>query len=182
MSSRYVLAGAVLEAGDDVQLGAGRAEGRSVAAWRIHSGQINGIDVSDQVILTVWHHAAGDDGGTTVILFDERASPDQAEALIDAFEGRLGGPLASLAERTGGTSISARVPIEYWMAGNERVVWVPQRLKVVARLEPGGLHPNAEGQASEISVDFPEHRLTWRQSDVRARYSEFRLCREGGSP
>ena len=186
-SGDYVLAGAVLEAGDDIQLRAGRAEGRSVAAWRIRSGQIKGIDVSDQVILTVWRHSPGDDEGTMVILLDERASPDEAEALLEAFQGRLGGPLALLAERAGRTRISARVPIEYWTAGSERVVWVPQRLKVVARLEASrhpltgpprmsGLQPTAEGQASEISVELPEHRLTWRQSDVGVRYFEFRLA------
>jgi Protein of unknown function (DUF1326) len=187
MGNSYVLAGAVLEAGDDIQLRIGRAEGRSVAAWRIRSGQIKGIDVSDQVILTVWSHSPGDDGGTALTLLDERAGPDEAAALVEAFQGRLGGPLALLAEPAGHTRLSARVPIEYWTAGRDRVAWVPQRLKVVVRLEswmpllsapPGmsGLRPTAEGQASEISVELPEHRLTWRQSDVGVRSFEFRLA------
>src|SRR2546423_1349577 len=75
MGNSYVLAGAVLEAGDDIQLRVARAEGRSVAAWRITR-----------------------------------------------------------------------------------------------------FHPAAEGQASEISVELPEHRLTWRLSDVGVRAFEFRLA------
>ena len=67
----------------------------SLAAWRIEHGQVNGVDVADQVIVT-FDDGTAPKGGGGVMLLDEAATPEQALALVDAFSGRLGGPLADL--------------------------------------------------------------------------------------
>src|SRR6266542_5882080 len=92
----YVVRGSLLEAGDDAALDGGPdrvPHGRWVGVWRIDSGHINGIDVAGKIVLTV-RRRSRQDPGRGVVLLDERANPEQALVITDAFHGRLGGPLA----------------------------------------------------------------------------------------
>ncbi len=189
----YVLAGSVLEVSSGSVWQTGEAHpltrGRSVAAWRLRWGRINDVDVSGQVVLSVARRPNLGEGGGRAILVDERATPEQALALLDAFGGRLGGPLAMMAGPPAEAWGFAQVPIEYREAGTDRAVWVPDRLRVAARLagEPGHcparslrLQPTAQGQASEVSVEMPEHGLTWHDHQAAAISSEFRWDRNPG--
>lgn len=185
----YLLAGTVLEVNSGSVWQTGEAytlaRGGSVAAWWLRWGRINDVDVSGQVVLSVASHPNPGEGGVRAILVDERATPEQALALLDAFGGRLGGPLAMMAGPTAEAWRFAQVPIEYGEAGRDRTVWVPDRLRVAARLEAPGepghwparslrLHRTAKGQASEVSVQMPEHGLTWHDQEAAAISSEFR--------
>ena len=73
-------------------------------AWQIEGGDIDGVDVSGLAVVSVSHHM-GHRGDTAThpkmrlaLLVDHRATEQQAERLALAFSGRLGGPLAELAE------------------------------------------------------------------------------------
>lgn len=143
------------------------------------------------VILTVRSRSRHDSGRGAVLL-DERASPEQALAITDAFHGRLGGPLAFLAGPAGADQAFSQVPIEYWTAADERVAWAPQRVKVAARLESSlrrgprpattGLQCRAQGRAVEVSVDLPEYGLAWHESGVGARVWAFHLVSDAPTP
>lgn len=88
-------------------------------------------------------------GGTwTVLVVDEDASPDQCSALVEAFRGRLDGPLANLADVSGTViqSLQARITLdqvdERWTvtvtpAGAD----APSLVDVAA--EPAVLYPDA---------------------------------------
>ena len=86
-----------------------------VLAWHYDEGQVNGIDVAGRtfVILT---HIPGNilKGNFRVIVFvDDRATPQQEQALTQAFSGKLGGPLADFAQLFGEVVGVQRSPITF---------------------------------------------------------------------
>jgi len=69
-------------------------------AYHVDRGTIRGVDVGSlsfvRVVL-IPGNVLTPSSWTQVLFVDERASDEQMEAIVDAFEGRLGGPLADLA-------------------------------------------------------------------------------------
>ncbi len=84
-----------------------------VIAFHLERGTAGGVDVSGLTIANVAHipgnALAG--GWRSVLLVDDRASDEQHNALLDAFGGKLGGPLADLASLIGELVTVERVPI-----------------------------------------------------------------------
>lgn len=152
----YVIAGSVLEATN---------AGRALAAWRISAGRVNGVDVSGQVIVTFDDRTAAKGGGC-VMLLDEAATPEQALALVDAFSGRLGGPLADLVGPQSRDRSFAQVPLQYRVDGGVVSVLVPGRLRLVAGLDGGA--------TAEVLVTACEHDLVWHDDRARLTHREFR--------
>ena len=181
MEPGYVLEGSVLEARQGAQPATGSAGlGRSVAAWRIRRGCINRVDVSGQVVLVVSTGRRGLSGewAARLIILDERANPEQVLALLDAFRGRLGGPLADQAPPVAGEIGFSQVPISYRLDGRRAVVSVPDRLELVFRLDP----VDASAHASEIWMNVPEHDPVCVGNDFVAAYREFRFVEKEETP
>jgi hypothetical protein len=87
----------------------------SALAYRFDTGTIDGVDVSG-LSLGLAAHIPGNvlKGNFRVILFiDERATPQQEQALIQAFTGKLGGPLADYAQLFGEVVGIERAPIAF---------------------------------------------------------------------
>jgi hypothetical protein len=76
---------------------------QGILARFITSGRIRGVDVSGLTWLEVFQSPGNmlDGNIRKVVFVDSDASLDQVDALRDAFEGRLGGPLADLAALDG---------------------------------------------------------------------------------
>ena len=73
---------------------------QSINSWHVRKGQINGVDVSNLTIAGV-NNIPGNplDGNWKVIFFvDDKATPQQHDALVGAFTGKLGGPIKGIAE------------------------------------------------------------------------------------
>lgn len=178
----YVLEGTVLQARPAARLrtpGASRL-GPSVAAWRIRRGSVNGVDVAGAVVLVVLTCSPGgpDERISQLILLDEGANPEQVLGLVDAFRGRLGGPLADQARRVTEQLGFAQVPISYRLHGTRAVVSVPDRFRLVFRLEPAGASDPVIGRpahASEVWIHLPEHDLVGAGHDCPAAYRQFRF-------
>lgn len=87
----------------------------AVVAYHIDRGQIEGIDVSGLTLATIGHIPGNVLAGNhhLVVLIDDRANDEQAEALRRAFGGELGGPLADLAELAGEIIAIERHPISF---------------------------------------------------------------------
>ena len=86
-----------------------------VLAWHYDKGAINGVDVSGRtfVILT---HIPGNilKGDWRIVAYvDDGATDEQAQALLDKWTGKLGGPVADLAALVGEVLGVERVPITF---------------------------------------------------------------------
>lgn len=84
-------------------------------AWHFENGEVNGVDVSG-VTLAVLAHIPGNilKGNWRAIVFiDENATPEQEEALLNVYTGKLGGPVADLAQLIGEVVAVERVPVTF---------------------------------------------------------------------
>lgn len=86
-------------------------------SWVFHfdQGTISGIDVGDMNFGIVGRLDGSPADGTVraAVYVDERSSDDQHQAIMAAFTGELGGPLADLASLIGEVVATERVAIEY---------------------------------------------------------------------
>ncbi len=85
----------------------------SAIAYHFEQGQIEGVDVSGLTLGTVAHIPGNVLKGNFRVVFyiDERATPQQEQAIIKAFSGKLGGPLADMAQLIGEVVGVERAPI-----------------------------------------------------------------------
>ena len=118
----YSLEGSLLEAcscnvlcpcwiGEDPDLG----DCRSFLAYHISSGRVQGIDVSGLSVVAVCYIPGNVLAGNweVVVLVDDKATPEQKDALVAALGGALGGPLADLAQLFGIVKGVESVPISH---------------------------------------------------------------------
>lgn len=177
----YVLEGAVLEVSATSSAGrAGRHSGTpSVAAWQIRMGTIGDVDVCGQAVVVLLANGSARPGATParVLLLDEGASPEQVLALLDAFGGRLGGPLIEIIPPVAEERGFAQVPLEYRTTPGRAEVLVLDRLNVAVRLGPAGSEePTSTGQRSGIArvrLRLPDHDLAWDTDCATATYRSF---------
>src|SRR5213592_2807022 len=102
-----------------------------VLAWHFDRGSINGTDVAGRtfVILT---HLPGN--WRIVVYIDDGATDEQQQALLDVWTGKLGGPIADLAQLVGEVVAVERVPIVFTVEGVEGTVKFGEAAS--AELEP----------------------------------------------
>lgn len=72
-------------------------------AWKIDQGTVNAVDVSGLTICALCHIPGNILKGDwkVVVYVDDRASPEQKQALLDVWTGKLGGPVADLVQLVG---------------------------------------------------------------------------------
>jgi hypothetical protein len=90
----------------------------SALAWRVDSGHIEGLDVSD-LSLALSVHMPGNalaGGWKAAVFVDDRATDAQQDALLKLFTGQLGGAIADLAALIGEVVTVERVPITFTVA------------------------------------------------------------------
>jgi hypothetical protein len=118
----YHLQGTLLEAcscgvlcpcwiGEDPDLGTCQA----IVAYHYDHGEIRGIDISGLSMVMVAFIPGNVLAGNwrVAVMMDEKASDDQMNALLDAYTGKLGGPLADLAQLVGEVVAVERAPIAH---------------------------------------------------------------------
>jgi hypothetical protein len=94
----------------------------STLAWRVDSGSIEGIDVAGLTIAASVHipgNVLTPASWTAAIIVDERATPDQEQALLKVFTGQLGGAVADLAGLIGEVVSVQRAPIVFTVDGGK---------------------------------------------------------------
>jgi hypothetical protein len=98
----------------------------SVNTYHIDSGNIDGIDVSGRTIAFLVHIPGNVLKGNWKVaaVVDDGASDAQMDAIMSAFGGKLGGPLADVAQLVGEVVSVERAPITFEVkegAGNLKV-------------------------------------------------------------
>jgi hypothetical protein len=87
----------------------------SVNSWHVDKGEINGVDVSGLTLATL-NHIPGNvlNGNWRILVFvDDKSTAAQQEAMVNAFTGKLGGPIADLAQLYSEIVAVERVPISF---------------------------------------------------------------------
>jgi hypothetical protein len=88
---------------------------KGTLAWRIDHGEIAGLDVSDLTFAALAYIPGNILQGHWKVMayIDERATKEQEEAIVAAFTGKQGGPLADLAQLIGEVVGLQRVPMTF---------------------------------------------------------------------
>lgn len=199
--SLYSLEGSLLEAcscgvlcpcwiGEDPDEGACY----SFNAYHFDRGQIRGVDVAGLNFITV-NHIPGNvltpGSWRVVLLVDARATEEQREAILAAYTGQLGGPLADLAGLVGEVLGVESVPIDHRTAGGAGTLSVPGFIDAAMApyAGPGGAvttlrdsifstvprSPAYVSKASVHRVSMPEYGFEWEYQGRNAIQSDYAL-------
>ena len=87
----------------------------AVLAYHIEKGTIDGTDVSGLTFSLLGHIPVNVLAGNwrIAVFVDDKATPKQQEAILSAWTGKLGGPLADLAKLVGDVAAVERAPISF---------------------------------------------------------------------
>jgi hypothetical protein len=125
----------------------------------------------------------------TYALLDERATAEQETALLEAFTGKYGGPLADIAQLIGTVKGVERVPITHGIRDGTGTLAIPGVLEAemtpfhdqqgrvttlrdsVFSTVPGS--PAYVGKASHHRVHLPQYGMTWEYADRNAIQSDW---------
>ncbi len=116
-------------------------------AWHVDKGTINGTDVSDRTIVILCHIPGNImDGNWQVRVYvDDQATPEQKQGLLDVWAGKLGGPVADLAQLVGEVIAVEDVPITFEVKGASGTLKIGEAIE--AELEP---FKGATGEATAL--------------------------------
>src|SRR4051794_23251517 len=197
----YSLTGTLIEAcscnvncpcwiGEDPDLG----ECFAIVAYGIDTGEIQGLDVSGLNLVMICHIPGNVLAGNWAIvaLVDEKGSPEQRDALLAAFTGKLGGPLGDLWEALIGEVKGVEfVPITHAVAGGAGSLRagdsvetemepyrrpdrsVPNLLKSVFWTVPGSAAWIAKAGVNR--VELPQYGMSWEYEGRNAIQSEWKM-------
>jgi hypothetical protein len=125
---------------------------------------------------------------------DERADEEQLAGILDAYQGRLGGPLADLAGLTGEVLAVQRAPIVHETAQGKGLLQVGDL--VTAEMEPyrgpdgtittlrDSLFSTVPGSPAYVAkahshrVNLPEFGMVWSFEDRNAIQSDYHIAHE----
>src|SRR5918992_5129537 len=170
----------------------------SALAYHFDTGTIRGIDVSGLTLATVVFIPGNIlAGGIKQLMFvDDNASDEQAQAIVDAFSGKLGGPLADLAQLIGERLGVVRAAISHEIHEGRGTLRVGGD-KVIAEMEPyrgpdGSVttlsnsifstvpgSPAWVGKAERFAVNMPEHGWTYEFTGRNAIQSDWTIDYRG---
>jgi len=169
----------------------------TVIAYNLTSGKIRGVDVSGLSIVNVGHIPGNVlDGNWRIVMFvDERASDEQMEAMLDAFGGKLGGPLADLAGLVGEIVAVERAPISHTIVDGTGTLNVGDKVDCamhpyrgpdgsittlnnsVFSTVPGA--PAYVAVADHQRINVPEHGYQWELEGKNAIQSDWKIDYQG---
>ena len=165
----------------------------SVVAYQISKGTIRGVQVDGLTLVNVCKIPGNVlEGNWRVIVFvDDRATDEQMEALLDAFTGKLGGPLADLAGLVGQVEEVRRAPVEHSIVDGAGQLKVGDM--VDCSMEPyrgpdgsittlnNSIFSTVPGSPAYVSksdhqkIDIPEHGYQWELEGKNAIQSDWKI-------
>src|SRR5436190_7083589 len=166
----------------------------SFNAYHFDRGTIGDVDVTGLNLVLINHipgNVLAPASWRVVMFVDDVATPAQKDAIIGAYMGRFGGPLADLAGLIGEVREVRSAPIIHQIAGGVGTLRIDDILE--AELEPfraadgtittlrDSLFSTVPGspayvaKASTNRVDLPEHGLSWEFSNRNAIQADYRM-------
>ena len=167
----------------------------SFNAYRFDRGVVKGIDVSGLSFINVCFipgNVLTPSSWKVVSFVDDRATDEQHEAIVDAYHGRLGGPLADLAGLVGEVLAVERAPITHETRDGKGTLKIGD--VVHAEMEPfrapdgttvttlrDSLFSTVPGSPAYVarahshSVDLPQYGMTWSFEGRNAIQSDYHI-------
>jgi hypothetical protein len=162
-------------------------------SWHVDRGEVRGVDVSGLTVVSVVYIPGNVLQGNwrAVLYLDEKGTPEQREALLGVFSGKLGGAIADLAGLIGEVLDVRVAPIEYNLQegrGSIKIDGVlygelepfrgpdgtPTKLvDSIFSTIPGS--PAYVAKASTNRVQLPEFNMSWEYSGRNAIQGQFRF-------
>ena len=163
-------------------------------AYHFDAGTVRGVDVGGLSLVNVVRIPGNvlTPGSWKLVMFvDERATDEQLDALVAAYGGRLGGPLADLAGLVGQVLDVRRVPITHQIRDGAGTLRVGDFLSAqmapytgpdgrtttlrdsIFSTVPGS--PAYVAKASEHTVNLPEYGMVWSFEGRNAIQSDYRI-------
>jgi len=166
----------------------------SVVAYHFDTGSIRGVDVTGLTLASVVFIPGNILAGNwkQVLFVDDRASDEQGAAMVDAFTGKLGGPLADLAQLVGERLAVVRAPISHEVNEGRGILSVGDGA-VFTEMEPyrgpdGSVtvlqnsifstvpgSPAWVGKASSFKVNMPDQGWTYEFEGRNAIQSNWKI-------
>jgi hypothetical protein len=165
----------------------------SVVAYNLDKGTIRGVDVSGLTLVSAVNIPGNvlEGNWRQLVMIDDKASDEQAEAMLDAFSGKLGGPLADLAQLIGEVVGVERVPIDHEIVDGAGTLKVGDKIDCamhpyrgpdgsittlnnsIFSTVPGS--PAYVGVADHQRIDIPEHGYKWSYENKNAIQSDWKI-------
>jgi hypothetical protein len=163
-------------------------------AYRIDKGSIRGVNCAG-VAFAIVAHIPGNilKGNWKIAVYvSDQAKPDQKQAILDAWTGKLGGPLADLAKLVGEVAGVHDAPVDFRLDKGKGTLKVGT--KVEAEMAP---YTDGKGNPTTISdtifstipgspayvakaahhkVNIPEHGMQWQFQNRNAIQGSFRFA------
>ena len=165
-----------------------------IVAYNFSKGLIDGVDVSGLSLINVNYIPANiltPGSWEVVMLVDAAGTEQQRDAIVRAFTGQLGGPLADLAGLVGKLRGIEAVPIEHETVGGRGVLRVPGILdaEMAPKVGPEGRtttlrdsifstvpgSPAYVAKASRNKLTLPKYEMHWDYEDRNAIQSDYRM-------
>lgn len=144
-------------------------------AWHMDKGTVDGLDVSGLTLAVLVHIPGNALKGNwrAVVFVDQRATPEQQEALLNVWTGKLGGPVADLAQLIGEVGAVERADIAFEVQEGKGTLQIGQSVRAelapllgatgqpttlldpVIPVIPGS--PVYLGRASSVRANAPNH-------------------------
>jgi hypothetical protein len=170
---------------------------QSVVAYHLDKGKIRGVDVSGLTLVSVVHIPGNvlEGNWRQLVLVDDTASEEQEAAMLDAFGGNLGGPLADLAQLIGERVAIERAPMEHAITDGAGTLRVGDKVDCsmhpyrgpdgsittlnnsIFSTVPGS--PAYVGVADHQKVDIPEYGYQWEFDGRNAIQSDWKIDYRG---
>jgi hypothetical protein len=146
-------------------------------AWHVDAGTIDGTDVSGHTIVILTHIPGNILKGNwrVRIYIDDQATAEKKDALLNVWTGKLGGPVADMAQLVGEVVAVEQVPITFDVKGMDGTLKVGQAIEAgltpfkgatgkdtaihdtIFTTIPGS--PAYVGKASHYRVNAPEFQI-----------------------
>jgi hypothetical protein len=170
---------------------------QSVVAYNLDRGRIRGVDISGLTLIGIVHIPGNilEGNWRQLVYIDDKATDEQADAMLDAFSGKLGGPLADLAQLIGERVAVERVPISHEIVDGRGTLKVGDKidcemhpytgpdgsttklLNSIFSTVPGS--PAYVGKADHQKIHIPEHGFSWSYEGKNAIQSDWKIDYRG---
>jgi hypothetical protein len=119
----------------------------TIVSWHFDKGKINGVDVAGHTIALIAHVPGNILQGNwrAAVYLDDQVTPQQEEAILAVYTGKLGGPVADLVKLVGEVVSVEKVPIKFDVEGGRGTLKVGDA--GYAELEP---YQGATGKSTTL--------------------------------